>query len=134
MVQWGEGKVHHHDDKKMRPADNGGRSVDPSILEPLALPLARAVLVTGLSRSAIYRAAAAGQLTLLKAGRTTLLEMNSARAFLAGLPRAAVGWRPGHDPNETARARTVRTSGGDLGADCKGPMGSGAQPSELAHG
>jgi hypothetical protein len=78
---------------KMRAASGGTPSVDPSNLEPLALPVARAVLVTGLSRSAIYRAAAAGGITLLKAGRTTLVEMASARAFLAGLPRAELGIR-----------------------------------------
>ncbi len=83
--------MHHHQYAILRAASGGTPSIDPSTLEPLALPLARAVLVTGLSRSAIYRAAAAGGITLLKAGRSTLVDMASARAFLAALPRAAVG-------------------------------------------
>ncbi len=57
-------------------------------VEPLAVPMPRAPAVTGLSRSAIYREAANGNLRLLKAGRTTLLCMESARAFLARLPTA----------------------------------------------
>jgi hypothetical protein len=59
--------------------------------EPLALPLAKAVAVTGFSRSAIYRLAAKGKIILLKHGRTTLVDMQSARATLAGLPRATIG-------------------------------------------
>jgi hypothetical protein len=85
--------VHHHEYETRRAASGGTPSHDPSTLEPLALPLARAVLVTGLSRSAIYRAAAADQITLLKVGRSTLVDMASARDFLAGLPRAEVGRR-----------------------------------------
>ena len=46
--------------------------------------------MTGLSRSAIYREAGRGNLVLLKLGRSTLLCMVSARAFLASLPRASI--------------------------------------------
>lgn len=51
------------------------------------LPLPRAVQATGLSRSGIYRAAARGQIRLVKCGRTTMVDMVSVREFIAGLPR-----------------------------------------------
>jgi hypothetical protein len=59
-------------------------------IEPLAVPLPHAPAITGLSRSAIYRAAAEGKITLLKCGRSTLVDMASVRAFLASLPRAEI--------------------------------------------
>ncbi len=83
--------MHPEDYAQVRPASGGALSHNPDTLQPLALPLGKAVAVTGLSRSAIYRAAGEGKITLLKAGRTTLVCMASARAFLAGLPRAVVG-------------------------------------------
>ncbi|RAI55956.1 hypothetical protein DOO78_23470 [Roseicella frigidaeris] len=60
-------------------------------MEPLAVPLARAPAITGLSRSTIYREVARGNLRLLKVGRTSLLDMASVRAFLASLPVAEIG-------------------------------------------
>ncbi len=59
-----------------------------STVEPLAVPMPRAPAATGLSSSAIYREAAKGNLRLIKAGRRTLVCMESARAFLARLPTA----------------------------------------------
>ena len=59
-------------------------------VEPLALPIKQAMAVTGLSRSAFYREAGRGNIELLKLGRTTLVCMASARAFLASLPRASI--------------------------------------------
>ena len=41
-------------------------------------------------RSAIRRAAGEGVIVLLKVGRTTLVDMVSARAFVASLPRAEI--------------------------------------------
>lgn len=58
---------------------------------PMAAPIPRACALSGLSRSAIYRAAAAGQITLRKIGRTTLVDLESVRAFLASLPEAQIG-------------------------------------------
>jgi hypothetical protein len=58
-------------------------------VEPLALPLARATLVSGLSRSELYRRLAAGDLQAVKAGKRTLILAASLRAYLAGLPPAA---------------------------------------------
>jgi len=58
---------------------------------PMAAPIPRACALSGMSRSAIYRAAAAGQITLRKIGRTTLVDMESVRAFLAALPAAQIG-------------------------------------------
>ncbi len=83
--------MHPHQHAAAKAASGGAPSHDPDTLQPMALPLNKAVAVTGLSRSAIYRAAGEGKITLLKAGRTTLVCMASARAFLAGLPRAVVG-------------------------------------------
>ncbi len=83
--------MHPHQHAVAKAASGGAPSHDPDTLQPLALPLHKAVAVTGLSRSAIYRAAGEGKITLLKAGRSTLVCMASARAFLAGLPRAVVG-------------------------------------------
>ena len=57
---------------------------------PIAVPMARAPAVTGLSRSAIYRAASAGQIVLRKLGRTTLVDLASAREYVSGLPRAEI--------------------------------------------
>jgi hypothetical protein len=66
------------------------RLVATDMIEPLALPIARAVAVTGLSRSAIYREAGAGRIKLLKLGRSTLVDMHSVRAFLSTLPVARI--------------------------------------------
>jgi hypothetical protein len=62
----------------------------PADTDRIAVPLPHAPAVIGLSRSAIYRAAAEGKITLLKCGRSTLVEMTSARAYLASLPRATI--------------------------------------------
>jgi predicted DNA-binding transcriptional regulator AlpA len=56
----------------------------------VTVPLPQAPAVLGLSRSAIYRAAQAGQITLKKLGRTTLVDMASARAFIDSLPKAEI--------------------------------------------
>ena len=57
---------------------------------PLAIPLPHAPSLTGLSRSTIYREAARGNIRLIKAGRSTLVDMASVRAFLASLPAASI--------------------------------------------
>lgn len=57
----------------------------------LAAPMLRAVALSGLSRSGIYRAAAEGRIRLVKAGRTTLVDMASVRSFIASLPAAQIG-------------------------------------------
>jgi hypothetical protein len=56
--------------------------------EPIAMPLARASLVSGLSRSELYRRLAAGDIKAVKAGKRTLIVADSLRAFLARLPPA----------------------------------------------
>lgn len=61
-------------------------STPRTVLEPVAIPLTQAPAVYGLSRSRIYRAAAAGKVKLMKAGRATLVDAESMRAFLASLP------------------------------------------------
>ena len=61
-----------------------------AIVSPLTIPLPQAPAATGLSRSAIYRAAGEGKIRLVKLGRSTLVDMASVRAFLASLPDAKV--------------------------------------------
>ena len=67
------------------------RNTAAALPEPITVALRDAPAITGLSRSTIYREAAAGRLVLLKSGRTTLLCMDSARRYLATLPKAAIG-------------------------------------------
>jgi hypothetical protein len=62
-------------------------SVYGGSVEPVAVPLTKASAIYGLSRSSIYRAAAAGEIILLKIGRNTLVDAASARAYLGRLPR-----------------------------------------------
>jgi hypothetical protein len=50
----------------------------------------RAIALTGLSRAAIYRAAKIGRIRLLKLGRSTLVDMASARRFIEALPEAPI--------------------------------------------
>ena len=54
---------------------------------PMKVPLPQAPMVFGLSRSAIYRAAQDGHITLSKLGRGTLVDTASVIAYLDGLPR-----------------------------------------------
>ncbi len=58
--------------------------------QPLAASIPRACAMSGLSRSAIYRQAAAGRIRLIKVGRSTLVDMASVRHFLSGLPAAQI--------------------------------------------
>ncbi len=55
---------------------------------PIAYPLATAIIVSGLSRSSIYRAIKAGDISAVKAGRSTLILADSLRGYLNGLPPA----------------------------------------------
>ena len=59
-------------------------------LELLAFRLPDATAVSGLSRSSIYRYAAAGRLILKKAGSATLVDAASLRQLIADLPVLAV--------------------------------------------
>lgn len=70
------------------PVNNANPPV--AIVSPLTIPLPQAPAATGLSRSAIYRAAGEGKIRLLKNGRSTLVDMASVRTFLANLPSATV--------------------------------------------
>jgi hypothetical protein len=56
--------------------------------EPLFVPLKRAVDISGLGRSTLYREAMRGRLRMVKAGRSTLVDYASLRALLDGLPAA----------------------------------------------
>ena len=82
--------MHPHTYARTKAASGVAPSHDPHTLAPLALPLARAAAWSGLSRSTIYRLAGQGRVRLLKAGRTTLVDADSLRAVVAGLPSASV--------------------------------------------
>lgn len=58
-----------------------------STISPEMVPLPKAPGIFGLSRSALYRLAAAGQVRMLKIGSRTLVDAKSVRDFLETLPR-----------------------------------------------
>lgn len=60
---------------------------------PEWVPLPRATGIFGLSRTTIYRLAAAGRIRLVKAGARTLVDAASARSYLASLPEATLKGR-----------------------------------------
>jgi len=68
----------------------------------LAAPIRRACMLSGLSRSSIYRAASAGRIRMLKNGRSSLVDMASVRAYLAELPVAQIT-QHATKPNATTR-------------------------------
>jgi hypothetical protein len=74
----------------------------PDAAAPIAAPIARAVVLSGLSRSAIYRAAGEGKLVLRRVGRSTLVDLASLRAFIEGLPIASI--RPPRAPRRGTAA------------------------------
>jgi hypothetical protein len=61
---------------------------EPQGVDPILVPMRKAMHLSGLSRSTIYLRAAAGELILRKAGRSTLVDYASLRALLDGLPTA----------------------------------------------
>jgi hypothetical protein len=65
--------------------------------EPLAVPIQTAVILSGLSRSELYRRLGAGDVRAVKAGKRTLILVDSLRALLASLPPATF-----HRPREAA--------------------------------
>ena len=59
-------------------------------LTPIIAPIARAVTLSGISRSTIYRLAGEGRIRILKIGRTSLVDMASVWAFIETLPEASI--------------------------------------------
>ena len=57
----------------------------------IALTVAEAVKVSGLSRSRLYEALKEGRLSARKAGRRTLIPYSDLEAFLANLPPYQAG-------------------------------------------
>jgi hypothetical protein len=58
--------------------------------DPIAVPLPKAPAWCGLSRSRIYRLAGEGKIRLIKAGKSTLVDVASVRAYLADAPVATI--------------------------------------------
>ncbi|MDO9502153.1 helix-turn-helix domain-containing protein [Falsiroseomonas sp.] len=67
--------------------------MNPTSSPPEAVPLPKAHAIFGLSRSTLYRLAAAEKIRLFKVGRATLVDAASVRAFLAAAPAAEVRQR-----------------------------------------
>ena len=67
---------------------------------PALAPLPQGPALFGLSRSAIYRAAADGKITLVKQGARTLIVSETALAYIASLPT----FTPRPDPRRTGGA------------------------------
>jgi hypothetical protein len=59
-------------------------------LWPAYAPIPEACDLSGMSRSAIYRAAGAGQIVMRKLGRSVLVDMASLKSFLDSLPAARI--------------------------------------------
>ena len=57
-------------------------------IDPIAVPIAEAVTYSGMSRSAVYRELATGNLRAVKSGSRTLVWVASIRDYLASLPPA----------------------------------------------
>ena len=62
--------------------------MQPTRIDPVALPIAEAVTFSGMSRSAVYRELANGNLRAVKSGSRTLVLVESIRSYLASLPAA----------------------------------------------
>jgi hypothetical protein len=58
--------------------------------ERLAVRLPEATLISGFSRSELYRRAARGEIIFLKCGASTLVDLESLRVAVASLPRAMI--------------------------------------------
>jgi excisionase family DNA binding protein len=71
---------------------------------PEAVPLPKAPAIFGLSRSHLYRLAAAGQIRFMKVGSRTLVDAESVRNFLNRLPEATI--RP--DPRRPAKVSSSK--------------------------
>lgn len=56
-------------------------------LEPIAVSIAQACYISGLSRPTLYRCIAAGQLPARKLGARTLIIVEELRNFLSNLPQ-----------------------------------------------
>jgi hypothetical protein len=67
---------------------SAGSSGETRDYAPILVTIRKAVEISGLSRSTIYVRAKAGELTLKKAGKTTLVDYASLRMLLDRLPTA----------------------------------------------
>ncbi len=57
-------------------------------LEPIAVPIPQACLISGLSRSGLYRELASGKVRAVKSGTRTLGFADILREHVTGLPEA----------------------------------------------
>ena len=73
---------------------------------PEMVPLPKAPMIFGLSRSALYRLASNGDIKLLKVGARTLVDANSVRQYLSELPEAKIR----RDPHRMTCHRALTSS------------------------
>lgn len=78
-----------------------------SLVAPEMVPLPKAPLIFGLSRSALYRLASTGHIKLLKVGARTLVDARSVRQYLSALPEANIRT----DPHRAKCNRSLNLSG-----------------------
>jgi hypothetical protein len=74
----------------MHPLQYEKLKTDAKNAPPEFARIADATARFGISRSGIYREAAAGRIRLVKHGAATLVDIPSLRAFMAGLPAANI--------------------------------------------
>jgi excisionase family DNA binding protein len=60
-------------------------------IEPLAVSILEACQVLGIKRSTIYREITAQRISVVKAGKRTLVPVAAMRAWLAALPKGVKG-------------------------------------------
>jgi len=78
------------------------------IAYPEMVPLPKAPAIFGLSRSALYRLAAAGRVRMLKVGSRTLVDAHSVREFLATLPCVQLRQDPHRTINASVRNLKIK--------------------------
>ena len=69
--------------------------VEPAVAEPISVKVPEAVRLTGLSRSRIYELMKSGDIAFAKVGSSTLILVESLRAFVNG--RRSSAGAPGRD-------------------------------------
>jgi hypothetical protein len=78
------------DNATLEPRNRAERRAAESHCPPSGFTIQGAVQYSGLTRSRIYEAIAANSIVARKAGRQTIVDGDSLRAYLANLPRADI--------------------------------------------
>jgi hypothetical protein len=113
----------HQDSGCAGPLINGLTEASPAP-ERLAYTIDEFCRAVTIGQSLAYAEIASGRLKVVRVGRRTLVPVDSAKAWLASLPKGVTG-----EPAAPRRARLARQSGGSH-ANCDGlaPQGAGTVP------